>query len=372
MLMAARMLIVLAAGAALAKPVIKPTRQGIARVFLVDVSRSVANRAQAADSVKRFYYAGDAVIVLDSSARLLGASAVESLSTIRAGINRGNLSAGLIASLRGASSIRDRADSLELVIVSPLVEGELDAATDTIRKLWPGRARLIRVAPSTDSATTAKSNVDVHAIGDDPLIVAVGLATKENTGASVRILRSATVSTDDSEWATSADHALVVWPITGRPPFTVAVTPPNVSGGIAGTNAKIVAAFNRSWKFPVDSLRSARVAARWADGEPAVVEKMKGEGCVRSVAIPVTPIGDLVLRSEFVALVREIASPCRPRIPTKTLSASQTSSLAGAGPLAPGNAFVALEGIPSPLTPWLLGIALFAAAAEFLLRRRRS
>ena len=99
LLMAVRVLLVLSAGAALAKPVIKPTRQAVARLFLIDVSRSVADPAEAADSVRRLYRTGDALIVFDSSARLLTGSAAESLSTIRPAAQRGNLSAGLIASV---------------------------------------------------------------------------------------------------------------------------------------------------------------------------------------------------------------------------------------------------------------------------------
>ncbi|MFN2602836.1 MAG: BatA domain-containing protein, partial [Gemmatimonadaceae bacterium] len=136
LLMLLRVLVVLAAGAALARPVIKPSRQVSGRVFLMDDSRGVANVGEAADSVKRLYRAGDAVVVFDSIARSLGAKALDSLSVARMVDARGNISAALIASLREASALRDNVDSIELVIVSPLLDEERDAATDSIRDLW--------------------------------------------------------------------------------------------------------------------------------------------------------------------------------------------------------------------------------------------
>ena len=79
---------------------------------------------------------------------------------------------------------------------------------------------------------------------------------------------------------------------------------------------------------------------------------------------------DLVIRPEFVELMKEIASPCGLTPPTKPLSPVATASLSGVGPLAAGRAFSAPEGVPSPLAPWLFGIAMAAAVAELFLRRR--
>jgi hypothetical protein len=121
--------------------------------------------------------------------------------------------------------------------------------------------------------------------------------------------------------------------------------------------------------FPTDSLRSRRVVARWADGEPAAVEKSVGQGCIRSVAIPVAAVGDLVIRPEFIALVREMVAPCGESRSTKPLAATVIASLGGRGHLAPSDAFAARQDIDSPLVPWLFGIALAAALAELFVRR---
>jgi hypothetical protein len=132
---------------------------------------------------------------------------------------------------------------------------------------------------------------------------------------------------------------------------------------------RVIAAFDRRWMFPADSLRAGRVVARWADGRPAAVEKRVGQGCIRSVAIPVAAVGDLVIRPEFIALVREIAAPCGDPRSTQPLASTVIASLGGRGRLAPGDAFAARHDIPSPLAPWLFGIALAAALSELLVRR---
>ena len=203
LLMLLRVLIVLAAGAALARPVIKPSRRADTRVFLMDRSRSVANVREAADSVKNLYRAGDAIIVFDSAARTLGVRGSDSLASIRHADARGNLSAALVASLREASVARDRADSLELVIVSPFAEEEHDAATDSIRKLWPGRARLVHVAAQPDSSAIGGGSIQSRASSDDPITVSVALALKQSH-ANARIVRNTSLGSADSAWASTA------------------------------------------------------------------------------------------------------------------------------------------------------------------------
>jgi hypothetical protein len=77
LLMLLRVLIVLAAGAGLAKPVVKPSRGAEARVILMDVSRSVSDTNALRDSVRALYRNHDALVVFDSSARVIPGSAAE-------------------------------------------------------------------------------------------------------------------------------------------------------------------------------------------------------------------------------------------------------------------------------------------------------
>jgi hypothetical protein len=369
LLLLLRVLIVLAAGAALARPVMKPSRRADGRVILLDASRSAASLREVVDSSMALYRDGDAVVVFDSSARSLGPRARDSLGSIGASSEAGNLSAALIAGLREASALRDRVDSVELVIVSPLLAEERDAATDSIRKLWPGRARLVRVAAQTDSAPVGSGPIVIRSIPDDPLTVAVSIASKQLPRATARIVRNATITAEDTAWASSDAHVLVTWPVDGRPSFAIPRTPVDPSGGILSGNARLIAAFDRRWRFPTDSLRAARVVARWADGEPAAIEKRLGQGCIRSVAVPVAAVGDLVIRSEFVALVKEIAGPCGEPRSMEPLASAVIASLSGRGGLAPSDAFRARQDVASPLAPWLFGIALAAALVELFVRR---
>ena len=372
LLLLLRVIVVLAAGAALAKPIMKPGRDALRRIFVLDVSRSVANVKAAADSVTALHRDGDLVVAFDSVTRVFGVGVRDSLSGTRATAARGNLSAALIASLRAASDLRDKADSIELVIVSPLLAEEHDAASDSIRTLWPGRTRIIRVAARVDTPSIApdvSAGISGDVDGTDPLAIAVSLASKTRQPLSARIVRRATISAEDSAWMTSGDRALVLWPLTERPLYAIGRVPPDLSGGVLSGEARVVSAFQRRWTFPADSVRGIRVIARRADGQPAAVERKIGAGCLRSVAIPVPIAGDLVIRPEFVELVAVISAPCGEKRSPDVLPASVVASLAGTGGLATGSAFAAREDVASRLAPWLFGIALAAAIGELLARR---
>lgn len=373
LLMLLRVLVVLAAGAALAKPVFTANRQPVGRIFLVDASRSTSDMREAADSVRALYRSGDAVVVFDSAVRTPGIKTPDSLATARKSNATGNLSAALIAALRQGSTLRDKVDSIELVVVSPMLAEERDAATDSIRKLWHGRARLVHVSPAAadSSLPSVKADIRLESDANDPLGVAVSLAAKNNLHENARILRTGNVSADDSTWMAAASHVVVVWPIAERPQLAVARTPADQSGGIVGNDIRLVAAFDRHWTYPADSLRGARVIARWADGEAAVVEKANGAGCFRSVSVPVPVIGDLVIRPEFIRLVEAVAAPCGDGALTAPVSAATMASLQGTGGLASRDRFAEREDVSSPLAPWLLALALFAAFGELMARSRR-
>jgi hypothetical protein len=145
-------------------------------------------------------------------------------------------------------------------------------------------------------------------------------------------------------------------------------------GGIAAGDARVVAPFLRQWIFPEDSLRGAEVIARWVDGEPAAIERSNaaGGGCTRSVAIPVTEVGDLAIRHEFVALVATLRGPCASRRALVPADPAAVARLEGKGGLAPRDAFQPRTDTRSELAPWLFALAIAAAIAELFVRRRRT
>src|SRR4029079_13887345 len=95
LLMLLRLLTVLAAGAALAKPVLTPSRRAEARVILVDVSRSARDSIAIRGSVRAVWRNQDAMVLFDSSARLMAGSPGHSIGALRPTVKRGNLSAAL-------------------------------------------------------------------------------------------------------------------------------------------------------------------------------------------------------------------------------------------------------------------------------------
>ncbi|MGZ4779111.1 MAG: BatA domain-containing protein [Thermoanaerobaculia bacterium] len=365
-LMLVRVLLVLAAGAGLARPILTPRRGAEARVILVDVSRSSTDSLAMRDSVRAMYRDRDAVVLFDSSARLVTRNVTDTLAALKPTIRRGSLSAALIAALRAGSALRDRDDSLELVIVSPFAREEFDAATDTIRKLWSGKAKLVRIASPGVDTVSPQHELTITTSGDDPLAVTVGLArTTPTANGRIERISSAALSP-----GVRSGGALIDWPDSTRPRFAVQRDVRDMVGGVMASDAVVVATFNRRWSYPPDSLRGADVIARWVDGEPAAVEKPDATSCVRSVAIPVTPIGDFVIRHDFVRLVAALSRPCARITSLIPTDPSDIAQLEGKGGFAPRASFQPLTDAHSDLAPWLFALALAAAIAEPFVRRR--
>jgi hypothetical protein len=365
LLMFLRVLVVLGAGAGLARPVLTPSRGAEARVILVDVSRSARDSLAVRNSVRALYRNGDAVIVFDSSARLLAGNLGDTIGALRPSSRRGSLSAALITALRVGSSLRDRADSLQLVVVSPFAKEELDAATDTIRKLWPGRVRLARVGGVVADTVGLAGKLEISGDASDPLAVTVGLA--RNITLSRGLINRGAVQSERRE---ASPAPIIEWPASTRPRFAIQRAVRDTVGGVMAGDAAVVSSFDRQWSYPADSLRGTDVIARWVDGEPAAIEKPDGAGCVRSVVIPVAPVGDFAIRRDVIRLVEFLSQPCARVTSLTPADPAVVAQLAGKGGLAPRAAFQPLTDVRSTLAPWLFALALAAAIAELFVRRR--
>ena len=320
LLLLLRVATLLLIGAAFAQPKVKPEKSVVLRIVAVDVSSANATQSAAADSA-RLYVAGAAdVILFDSIAREMSAKqAMGSLTALRgaaASTARGSLSSALIVALRAASRLRDRADSIELVVVSPVAAEERDSATLPIRRLWPGRIRIVRV-PAAASAPPVNATI---------------------------------------EWADSSRGS--TW---------IARTKPDSVSGIAFAGQAVIYPFERKWRLGAAD-KSARVVGRWIDGEPAIVERATASGCVRSVAFSLPARGDAILRPAFTRFVRDLSAPCQSadRTPPSPVVLEQ---LAGSGGLAPTSRIAPESARMTPLVPWLLAAALLLALIELLLRR---
>ncbi len=391
--------LVSAVGVALAGPVIHPPRRPLARVLVLDRSRAVLRSQEVVDSARALLGPGDGLVLFDSTATVTRGDR-SSLGTFAVTPRRGRLSAALIAALRVASTLRNAADSVEIAVVSPLAAEEVDRATDSIRALWPGRLRLVRVSGRTPAPAAAALVVDADA--DDPLRMALPAAvpvappgaaaafagarpagrvppgpTGAQPGDTIRLVRGS-LGAADSAWVRSGARLLVHWPAqAGSAPVGsgawAARPAPDTTGAVVAGDAVVVAPFVRRLAFrDAQEATTPRVVARWVDGTPAAVDDTIGAGCIRTVTIPVTARGDLVLRPRFTQLVGALLAPCRAAPDYTPIDQAGVASLVGRPVRFPvaAAAIVPTETSTSPLAKWLLAAAVLFAAGEWVVRRR--
>lgn len=372
-LLVLRVSMLLLAAAALARPVVGPERRNSARVVVLDRSRATADIGEVRDSARLLVQPGDVVVAFDTAAHVVPGGA-DSLGGIARRSVRGNLAGALVAAIQAAPSLRDEADSVEIVLVSPFLLEEVDRATLAVRAQWPGRIRLVRVAADSGAAMTAPASQgpDNGPAGDDPLSAALRLRGMGADPGAVRALR-ATPAPDDSAWARRGG-ALVHWPSASSgqdASATAGAEGPDSIGAVIAEGAVVVAAFARR-RDPIvgTEAEGARPIAWWADGRPAASERPLGEGCLRDVMIDLPMRGDLVLRASFAGLLHALTGPCGGTSGRRRAPDEIVAGLAGAGALASTNA------LPHParqsaLASWLLAGALLLALAEPFVRQRR-
>ncbi len=320
LLLLVRVFAILAAGAALSRPIFPPSREHIVRVIMADVSGSAASITETRDSVRSLFRPGDAIVAFDTAAWMV--TVPDSVGAKPAASAPGSISTGLVGALRAASRVRDGADSVELVVVSPVTIAEQDRATSMIRAQWPGRARFVNVSAR-----------------NTPQSASVAPRTVAFLGAS-------------------------------RPRFAVTRNRIDTVGAVIAQGHVVIAPFERRWRFVSDSLDHARVVARWIDGDPAAIEKDSASSCVRSNVVPVDSSGDLLQRPAFVSFRAVLMAPCG-------YSASQADTaargmLVGTGMLARTAQFPTSMDVDSPIARWLAIIAIALAVAEMILRRSRN
>ena len=355
LLLLLRCLALLLLGTAFAGPVTHSRGSSLARVIVVDRSRGAL--ADARDSAAALVKDGDAVVLLDSAASIVqrgAADSVRALASVRA---RGSLSAALVGARRAARDLARTADSVELVIISPLNSDEIDAASAEAASRWPGRTRLVRTAaaPRVRAAITLLSNEP-----DDALRPAIAALSARDGGSAgpgaVRVLRAPPAAVDSA--AARAGAAVVYWPRIG------AAAP--VAQGLWAGNATLVAPLAR-WAVPQPTTGS-RVVARWADGAPAAVESPLGRGCVRTISVGLPVAGDITLQPAFASLAQSLLAPCEGANSAAPASDSVAKLFARSGAAATAAALRSTDE-RSPLAPWLLAAALLLLGGELFLRR---
>lgn len=356
LLLLARIAAVAALGIAVAGPMV--SRRGrVARIIMADHSRAVANAGEVRDSVRRIASAADIVVTFDSAARVTPLASLDSLRTTGA---QGSLSTAIAAATRRAVDASSEADSLELVLVSPFAQEELDAATSKMRAAWPGKIRLVQVA-AVDSRAV-KPRVQIRADANDAVAAGLSLMGVVAPEGSVRLVRTPPTP-DDSLWAASAGHVLVHWPERDGVAGWKHRASIDAIGGVSANGASLVARFPRLWVLEGDAI------ARWSDGEPAAVEHAVGNGCIRDVAVLIDESSDLTLRAPFRQFAAELIAPCGGALATAQVDSATRVSLAGGDALAAATSVRNRTIESSPWTPWLLALAAVLLLGELALRR---
>ena len=322
LLLALRLLALLLLGAAFAGP-LGVVDVGANTVRLL-VKASRAAQSDVGDSVAALWRAGDRVVWFDSSADV----AVDSGGRRASRAVNGRLSAGLVRAHQRVPELSQRSDSLELVIVSPLLREEIDAAVVPLAARWVGRVRVVRShAPAARAALPQKT---------------------------------ITVEPTPADSASARAGAAVVWWPAARDAKGPAAHPDAVWAGDATVVGQLM-------RLPI--AQSGRIVARWSDGEPAASEQPVGAGCVRRVSIGVPRAGDTELQPSFVALKQVLEMPCGGV--GESATDAQLRGLVRDWPRPDVRLGARLQVPPSSTTTlWLLALAACALLLELFVRRQ--
>lgn len=356
LLLVVRVLMLLSAGAAFARPVNVPHRGAIARVVLLDRSRAVANAPHAVAKAQAALSDGapSTLIAFDSTPTIVATTALDSLVGAPRSNAAGSLSAALIAGRRASATLAQHADSVQLVLVSPLAVSEIDSATRLLRAEWPGAMRIERIALRADAA--AGWRLEQRIASDDVLGPASASLQPASGDVVTRLVRRAP-SVQDSTFARSGG-TVVRWD-------TTAPVHPSAEGLAVGDDVIVAALARRA----VSS--TGRVVARWGDGSVAASESSLGAGCMRDVGIAVPAAGDIALHPPFQRIARALLAPCELFASERAADSATLAWLVGeTRSAARADALRGEDSRPSPLARWLIALAIAFALAELFVRAR--
>jgi hypothetical protein len=356
LLLALRVLAIVAIVGAFARPIRKPERTVTARVVLLDRSRAVADLVAARDSALAVLRERDVLVVFDTTARVISGDVLDSTARLTPSDAPPSLSLALITAERVASLMRDRADSIELVIISPFAAEAWDRATSLIRARWAGRATL--VFGPLSGGDSARRSIEVRAPPGDP-VAAAAAPFATHGAARTRVVRTAPTSSD-SGWVLESGHVLVHWPGTRGP--SQAMAEAVVAGGVV-LAAPLV-------RRALGSTEAGHVLGRFSDGTPAILERAHGDGCIRDVGFDLPAQGDAALRESTRRLVHMLGEACVANHARVVVDAARLDSLRGRGPLLATSALARPSQQRSPVTAWLLVAAAVLLMVEVGVRRR--
>lgn len=405
LLMALRMLVLLLAGAAFARPSWVPAPRGTREVVLLD--RSAAMRDSDAwrrgvEQARRTLLAPDGsargdLVLFDTSAvhlpqRRITAATFDSLTAAGPSTHPASYAAALRAIDPAARGLRG-AHSVRVTMLSALRWGGWRPGMSALRQAaWPGAIRLPELAAASPPDTAPAMEPDVRPVAT---VIASGGAGRfvvpalEATGWTTRAMDrlSATdarlivaLRPDDGLRAAAEAGATVVVDAAGagspRPnwlPVQKAATRLRSDAGDLwfGPDLRLPGA---TFRADLRTRRGAKVVAAWDDGRPAVVAARLGKGCVVLAGTRLED-GALPLSPAFPRALDRMARACdgdRSGDAMMPLDAGARAILAGRG-AAVVNAAAGGGAGSVAFGRWLMAAALLVALAEtFFAYRRRA
>jgi len=417
LLLALRMLLLVLAAAAFARPVWRPAARGTASVVLLDRGGAMAGgdawpRAVAAARQRLLGPRGEALgalVLFDSTAAVIPASHVtpalfDSLVAARPRGSPSRIAADLRTLTAVVGGLRE-ADSVRVALVSRLRwNGWSDGMGPLRRAVWPGAIELIDL-PDPDSADSGIVADNVRAkeaiwFADALDGLSYAKPALEATGWQVPLVSASAETRLDSAGlivvagvvpasveaalrgaAEAGATVLVTAPaaasLRGIIPWTGAMRADSAGGGMwlaSGPHAS-----GAAMRVSGDAARGAAVVASWDDGRPAAAARRLGRGCVVFAATDLER-GEMTLHAEYPRLLDGLARGCEAGDGASSIDRNAALD-AGARALLRGTGarVVAARTVPGwgggvPLGRWAMAAALLAALAEtfFAYARRRA
>jgi hypothetical protein len=417
LLLALRMLLLVLAAAAFARPVWRPAARGTAFVVLLDRGAAMAGgdawpRAVAAARQRLLGPRGQALgtlVLFDSAAAIIPPSHVtpalfDSLVAARPSGSPSRIAVALRALPAAVGGVRE-ADSMRVALVSrPRWNGWSDGMGPLRRAVWPGAIESIDL-PDLDSGDSG--SVADHVRAKEAIWVADALdrpsyakPALEATGWRVRLATASAEAAFDNtrlivvaaavpssaeagvrRAAEAGATVLVTAPaaasLRGFIPWVGAMRADSAGGGMwlaSGPHGSGAAT-----RVSGDAAPGAAVVASWDDGRPAAAARRLGRGCVVFAATDLER-GEMTLDAAYPRLLDGLARGCEAGDGGSSidrnapLDAGARAVLRGTGARAVAARTVPGWGGGVPLERWAMAAALLAALAEtfFAYARRRA
>ena len=319
-LMMLRVAAILLIGLALAQPHVAVSKTRVARIVIVDTSRGVERDVAWKHLVRELVAGAAATIAFSDTSREIEPEGLERVLDAPS-VMRGSLSAAMIVAMRTAARVRESADKIELVLISPLLQEESDAATSSLRALWPGGITVVQVKSARPAS---------------------------------------------ADGASSEPRPQIEWAETGSR-FWEKRSEVQAVGGIRAGDSTLIFPFSREWRLRTLG-GSPKIFARWIDGEPAAVEIAAAEGCLRSIGFKMPEVGDTALRPDFVRFLHRLSLPCGEALDLSPLGVQFVSQLAGDGKPVTSSTVSPPTRRATSLSLWMLCAAALLLLLEYPLR----